>query len=132
MTRDILVVDDEPEKALKLVHYLKSQGYSVRFARGGMEALSLIEAKRPDFIICDLEMPGIDGYSVMEATATRLGMRDMPFILANEEWKMDNWSKQAGGRTADCHVPKPFVLQEIGAFMRRIFQSIDEDDVSGQ
>jgi CheY-like chemotaxis protein len=130
MTRDILVVDDEPEKSLNLVHYLQSQGYTVRFARGGMEALSLIEAKPPDFVICDLEMPDLDGYGMMEATTTRFG--DLPFILANEEWTMDNWSKQAGGRTADCHVSKPFMLQEIGAFVRRIFQSIDEEGTNRQ
>jgi CheY-like chemotaxis protein len=127
MTKEILVVDDEPEKSLPLVHYLQTQGYMVRVASGGTEALSLIEAKRPELVICDLEMPDLGGYQVMEATATRLGMPDLLFILANEEWTVENWSKPAGGRTADCHVPKPFVLQEVGAFVRRIFRSIDED-----
>ncbi|MCW3094465.1 MAG: two component transcriptional regulator, LuxR family [Chthonomonadaceae bacterium] len=131
MTREILVVDDEPEDSLPLVHYLQAQGYIVRVASGGMKALSLIVAKRPDLVICDLEMPDIGGYQVMEATATRLDMPDLPFILANEEWTVENWSKPAGGRTADCHFPKPFVLLEVGSFVRRIFKSIDED-VPGQ
>jgi CheY-like chemotaxis protein len=125
-------VDDEPEKSLPLVDYLQSQGYTVRFARGGLEALFLIEANRPDLVICDLEMPDLSGYGVMEVTATRLGMRDLPFILAHEEWTVENWSKQVGGRSADCHVLKPFVLPEIGIFVRRIFKSIDEDNTSRQ
>jgi CheY-like chemotaxis protein len=128
MARDILVVDDEPEKSLPLAHDLQAQGYAVRCATSGMEALTLMEAKRPDLVICDLEMPEIGGYGVMAATATRLGMPDLPFILANEEWTMANWSLKAGGRTADCHALKPYVPHEIGAFVRRIFMSLDEDE----
>lgn len=132
MTQDILVVDDEPPKSLPLARYLQAQGYSVRFARGGLEALSLIEAKRPDFVICDLEMPDLGGYQVMEATATRFGMRDLPFILTHEDWTMDNWSKSAGGRTADCHIQKPYSLEEVGAFVRRVFEVIDKTAVGRQ
>jgi len=130
MTHDILIVDDEPEKSLNLVRFLQSQGYTVRFARGGTEALYFIEEKRPDLVICDLEMPDVGGYRVLEAMSTRLGRRDVPFILANEEWTPENWSQPAGGRTADCHVSKPFVLEEIGAFVHRVLRYGHEGDAS--
>ena len=131
MTRTILVIDDEPEKALPLVRDLKREGYRVLFANSGAQALGILETERPDFVICDLEMPDIGGYQVMEATATYLQMPRLPFLLANEEWTWDNWSRMVGGRTADCHTYKPYVLHEIGEFIRRIFTSIDEDRRAG-
>lgn len=127
MKRTILVVDDEPEKAQALVQHLGQEGYRVQLVDSGVQALGFLEKERPDLVICDLEMPDLGGYQIMEATATYLNMRDLPFLLANEEWTMENWSRRVGGRSADCHVGKPYVVLEIAVFVKRIFKSIDED-----
>ncbi len=62
MIREIVVLDDEPEKSVNLVHYLHSQGYTAWFENGGLEALYLIAAKSPDLVICDLEKLGNGTY----------------------------------------------------------------------
>ncbi len=127
MQRTILVIDDEPEKSLPLVEHLRHEGYRVLFADSGAQGLEFIAAEKPEMVICDLEMPDMGGYQVMEAMSTTLNMRHLAFIIMNETFDMTNWSRFVGGRTADCHLPKPVIPREVAAFARRIFQSIEED-----
>jgi CheY-like chemotaxis protein len=62
MAKIILIIDDVPEEALPLVHYLNGKGYDVRFEKSGEEALRFLSIQQPDVIICDLEMSGMGGY----------------------------------------------------------------------
>jgi len=132
MVRKILIVDDEREVALSLIQHLEQVGYLVEFASSGEEALSLLETTRPDMLICDLRMPEIDGYQIMAATAAYLNLPDLPIILADEKWTLESTYHKAGVRIADCYISKPYVVREIALYVRRIFQSIDEDRASTQ
>jgi two-component system, chemotaxis family, sensor histidine kinase and response regulator PixL len=126
MTPRVLIVDDEPGDAEQLVTYLRSEGYEVLFRDSGSEALSLIRQEDIQAVICDLEMPGIDGYRVLEAVGRNPKTRHVPFMLANETWNEENWSRRAGGRTADCHFPKPYCPREVACFLRRVVDSANK------
>ena len=61
----LLVVDDEPTITEVLSRYLERAGYETRVARDGPQALELAGARRPDLVILDLMLPGLDGLEVM-------------------------------------------------------------------
>ncbi len=64
MSKNILVVDDEPAIARLMKMSLSVEGYEVRTANSGFEALEQVEARRPDLIVLDIMMPGMTGYEV--------------------------------------------------------------------
>lgn len=62
--KSILIVDDEVDIANSIQYVLKQEGFSTLLAHDGLKAMELIDNQRPDLIILDLMMPGIDGYEV--------------------------------------------------------------------
>jgi len=87
--RDVLVVDDDKGFVQLIERYLagaegthSAQGpYTVRRAYDGEEALAQIRAQRPDLILLDLIMPGMDGFQVLEALDADQAMRDVPVVI---------------------------------------------------
>src|ERR1700733_13920080 len=61
----VLVVDDEPPIAEVVARYLERAGYSARIAADGVQALEAVAKQRPDLVVLDLMLPGIDGLEVM-------------------------------------------------------------------
>lgn len=83
LAADILVVDDDPEMRQITALVLESQGYRVRTAQDGEEALARIDEKEPDLLVLDLLMPKLDGFEVckrIEGKAGR-GGRKFPIIV---------------------------------------------------
>ncbi len=65
----ILIVDDEPKITRLVRDYLENAGFAVTVARDGREALMRARTERPDLIVLDLGLPGIDGLDVTRAPA---------------------------------------------------------------
>jgi CheY-like chemotaxis protein len=122
----VLIIDDQPEEVGLLIRQLEREGYRVLFAASGQSGLESIAQEKPDIIICDLEMPGLDGYDVLEAVAAEPETRNLPFILMNDEWTVGpngNWSCSRNGKTAVCHLTKPLDPREILCFVGRIAEA---------
>jgi len=104
----ILVVEDDPNQANLYVHELTSVGYEVVTARDGREAVAAVDQHRPDLVIMDISMPGMDGIECM----SRLLSRDnkLPIILntayATYKDNFRSWS-------ADAYVVKSSDLTEL-------------------
>jgi len=81
--RKILVVDDDPEMVRLLARMLRSlrSRYDVQQAFGGAEALAIIRERRPDVVILDLLMPGVDGYAVLRELRGDAGLKDLPVLV---------------------------------------------------
>jgi diguanylate cyclase (GGDEF)-like protein len=77
----VLVVDDDPDKCNLLSVALSMEGYDVRIATNGREALSAIEAYQPDLIITDVMMPEVNGYELARRIRENPGTRFIPIIL---------------------------------------------------
>jgi two-component system, OmpR family, KDP operon response regulator KdpE len=110
----ILVVDDEPQIVKALSVNLKALGYEVDTAATGEEALNHASQHRPDAVILDLGLPGIDGIQVIEGLR---GWTTVPIIvLTVREREVDKISALDAG--ADDYVTKPFGMGELLARLR--------------
>jgi two-component system, OmpR family, alkaline phosphatase synthesis response regulator PhoP len=126
---NILVVDDEPD-ILEVVKYnLKKAGFSVTCAESGEEALKLIHQKRPDTIILDLMMPGMNGQEVCHNLKANVKTSNIPVLLltARSE-EQDIVSGFELG--ADDYIVKPFspkvLIARVKSLLRRSFERLGE------
>ena len=113
MTR-VLVVDDEPQIRKALSVNLRARGYDVDLASTGEEALHLAAARRPDAVLLDLGLPGIDGVQVIEGLR---GWSEVPIIVLSVRGEeTDKVAALDAG--ADDYVTKPFGMAELLARLR--------------
>ncbi|MEU6857362.1 response regulator transcription factor [Glycomyces sp. NPDC046736] len=121
----LLVVDDEESLADLLVEALSFQGYAVTAARNGTEALAAVESERPDLVILDVNMPGLDGFAV--ADRMRAAGDTTPIIFLTARTAPDDL-REGYGSGGDDYLMKPFRLEElslrVSAVLRR---TLDRD-----
>jgi two-component system, OmpR family, response regulator ResD len=138
MTRpsDVLVVDDEPTITDIVCRYLERAGYAARPAYDGPEALAAVAARRPDLIVLDIMLPGIDGLDVMQRVRAD-GGGSIGVILLTA--KGEQHDRIAGlRRGADDYVAKPFspaeLVARVDAVLRRTQPRGDDEPplVSGE
>jgi signal transduction histidine kinase/CheY-like chemotaxis protein len=81
----VLVVDDEADALRLFARMLASSGrnYQILRAKSGLRALSLLRERRPDVMLLDLIMPGMDGFQVLEAKAQDAAIRDVPVVVVS-------------------------------------------------
>jgi CheY-like chemotaxis protein len=76
----ILVIEDNPTNLELMVYLLQSFGHTSLTAGGGEEGIKMALAERPDLIICDIQMPDIDGYEVAQRLKCHPVLRTVPLI----------------------------------------------------
>jgi two-component system alkaline phosphatase synthesis response regulator PhoP len=125
--KTILVVDDEP-KIVKLARdYLERAGYNVRTAHEGPSALALARAERPDLIVLDLGLPGMDGLDVTRALRKS---SEVPIIMLTARGEESD--KLVGLELgADDYMVKPFSPKELVARVRAVFRRVENAGIAG-
>ena len=117
MTRGshILVVDDETDILEVLETLLEAEGYRVRTANGGQTALDLLQDWRPDLILLDLSMPGMDGAAFAAEQRRRFG-NATPLILLSARLDLATEGERLG---AAATIRKPFDVASLAAVVDR-------------
>jgi len=131
MTDTILVVDDEISLQETLAYNLEKQGYEVHTTGNGTEALSMARELKPDLIILDVMLPGIDGFEVC-----RILRREMSTPVLMLTARDDEIDRVVGLEVgADDYLAKPFSMREliarVKAMLRRvrlIHEEIDKQE----
>jgi two-component system, sensor histidine kinase and response regulator len=77
----ILVVEDNIDLNMAICEILESYDFVAHSAKDGFEALDWLKANRPDMILCDIMMPGMDGYTLLKHTRADTELRTLPFIF---------------------------------------------------
>lgn len=115
----VLVVDDEPNIRELLSEALELNGFAVRTAADGRQALEAVARERPDIIVLDVMMPGLDGFTVARKLREVGDSPMMLFLTAK-----DAVSDRIAGLTAggDDYVTKPFSLEEVVLRLRAIMR----------
>jgi CheY-like chemotaxis protein len=115
--RRILVVDDDPRLLHVVSMYLRIEGYEVDAEVDGTAALQSLERSRPDLVICDIMMPGIDGLEVCRRIKSDPATRGIPVLMFTAlSGDDDVESGRAAG--ADRFINKPFSLVGLATVIR--------------
>jgi len=116
---DILVIEDNEDVADTLASWLEAQGHKVGVARSGPDGIELVQQTRPDVVLCDIGLPGMDGVEVCRRVR-RLLISFRPVMVALTGWggQEDRLRTQEAG--FDHHLVKPVALNEL----RNILQSV--------
>src|SRR5687768_16875534 len=126
----VLVVEDEESFVDALVVGLKREGFLVKVARDGVEAVDLFDSVRPDIVLLDVMLPKMSGIDVCREIRSR---SRVPIIMVTA--KASEIDTVVGLEVgADDYVTKPYRLRELVARMRAVLRRApraDEDDVSG-
>jgi two-component system alkaline phosphatase synthesis response regulator PhoP len=118
MSKKIFVIDDEPQIVKVLKAYLEKAGYQVVTAADGKAALSVFQREKPDFMILDLNLPGMDGLEVCKAVR-----RDSNIPILMLTARVEEADRLIGLELgADDYVLKPFSPREVVARVRTIFR----------
>ncbi|HEU5359242.1 MAG TPA: type II/IV secretion system protein, partial [Gemmatimonadales bacterium] len=115
----ILLVDDEDQLRRLLKDLLEREGYEVVEARDGAEALEQVDRHGPDVMLLDLNLPGMDGYSVLAHVRSRPATEALPIVVLTAKGDEDNEVRvlQAG---ADDFLTKPFRARALYARLEKI------------
>ena len=108
----ILIVEDDLTCLEMMVMTLNSEGFDVRIACDGQSGLAKVREKRPDLILCDILMPELDGYKLLETLKSDGAYVDIPFIFVTA---MGDSADVRRGMSAgaDDYLIKPFYPEEL-------------------
>jgi len=114
----ILVVDDEVEEARTLEQFLWRQGFDVKRAKNGREALDALETLEPVLLVLDWEMPEMDGLSLIQELRSREETRDLPILLTSASQMMSPEKSPA-----DSFLAKPYDSVDLIRMVDRLLSS---------
>jgi DNA-binding response OmpR family regulator len=111
----ILITDDEPGMRVLIeqtLEPLEDKGVVLLHASNGKQALEIIKAEKPDFVLLDVMMPGMDGFEVCNTVKNILEMKDTYILMLTA--KGQEFDKQRGKDVGvDYYITKPFDLDDL-------------------
>lgn len=114
---EVLVVDDNPENLRVISSLLIEEGYHVRVAKNGKQALDTIDESAPDIILMDVQMPEMDGFEVCKKIKSNPDIPEIPVLFISALG--DSFNKVLGFESGGVdYIPKPFDAEEVKARVR--------------
>ena len=119
MEKKILSVDDSSSIRKMVAYTLKSQGYSVTSAADGQEALEALARERFEGIILDINMPQLDGFTLLKKIRTEAHTASIPVIMLTTEGQ-ERDKKEAMALGANAYIVKPFKPSELIKIVEKV------------
>ena len=119
MSQRGLVVDDDEAIRLVLSALLGDEGYGVRVAAGGREGLEILNDWRPDAVVLDVVMPGVDATVFRAVQVATPEVADIPVLLTSATRSAD-LARIAAELGVAAAIPKPFDAEEFLAALRAV------------
>ncbi len=117
--KKVLVIEDDPIERQVLLQALKNSGYVSYGAQTGEEGLTLFKKVKPDVVLLDVVLPGIDGWDVLKKIKSGPLSRKVPVIMITA--KSENTDKITGYEIgADFYVTKPYNISKLLPIIRNI------------
>lgn len=117
MSKLILVVEDQEDNRRILRDLLTNSGYDVIEAINGLEGVSSAEAHRPDLILMDIQLPGIDGYEATRQIKMNPNLKKIPIIVVTS-YALSGDDLRALEAGCDAYIAKPFSPRKLLAKIR--------------
>jgi len=124
MTRRILVIEDQEDNRRIMHDLLTSAGYELIEAATGNEGVTMAEAHRPDLILMDIQLPGLDGYEATRRIKANPALRPIP-IIAVTSFALRGDDIKAYEAGFDGYVTKPYVPRQLLAKIREYLPASD-------
>jgi DNA-binding response OmpR family regulator len=121
MPKEILIVDDEPGIVVPVQFLMEQQGYHVMTANRGEDALDMICQYKPDLVLLDIMLPGIDGYEVCEIVRLNPNYRDVKIMFLTAKGREVD-IKRGLALGADAYITKPFSNVALIAKVKEILE----------
>ncbi len=118
--KKILIVDDEEDMLLVLAKDLAARGYSIITAGNGKEAMLLAKSERPDLVILDILMPGMDGLEVAARLKEDPGTRDLPVVFLTCLRLKEEEIKRGFVVDGDVMLAKPYDAEELATTIEEL------------
>lgn len=119
--RKILVVDDDPSVRQLVTDVLEIEGYQVEAVEDGAKALLAVAGDRPDCVVLDVMMPGLDGHAVLARLREDDGLPLLPVVMLTAAADdAQAWQAWSGG--VDYFLAKPFDASELLRFFDHLFE----------
>lgn len=128
-TKRILCVEDDPDTAALIAEDLQERGYGVTIALNGPAGLAAIVKSRPDLVLCDVSMPGMTGFELLErVTALPSKVGAVPFVFLTA--LVDRDTELKGRRLgADDYVTKPIDFEILATIIEARLSHVAQDRV---
>lgn len=132
MPKKILVVDDD-RAILKMVkQYMTANGMTVIMTDNGSEALLLIKDSRPDIVLCDSQMPGLDGQALCRAIKRAGDTESIPVVIMSGERMGDRDVVSGLEQGADDYILKPFSMSVLLARLKAVLRRYEGSSSPGE
>ena len=118
MSKTVLIADDEPNIVVSLEYLLEQNGYDVKVARNGEEALSSMAQFRPDLILLDVMLPLKSGFEVCQQIRQVPEWQHTRIIMLTAKGRESEVSKGLA-LGADAYITKPFSTKDLIAEVRK-------------
>ncbi len=125
MPKEILIVDDEPNVVVSIQFLMEQQGYKVMTAERGEDALDLIYQYKPDLVLLDIMLPGIDGYEVCEIIRLNPDFRDIKIVFLTAKGREVEIAKGLA-LGADAYITKPYSNAALVAKVKELLEKTYE------
>ena len=122
MPKEVLIVDDEPGIVIPIQFLMEQQGYTVMIAERGEDALDLIYQYKPDLVLLDIMLPGIDGWEVCEIIRLNPNYRDIKIIFLTAKGREVDIAKGLA-LGADAYITKPCSNAELVAKVKDLLEN---------
>jgi len=120
--KNVMVVEDN-EKNRKLMRVvLKAKGYNIIEAATGEEALNLLKNQKPDIILMDIQLPGIDGLTLIKQIKASVVTKDIP-IIAVTAYAMKGDEQKILDTGCNAYVSKPINTQELPLIVEKYIKN---------
>ena len=126
MAKEILLVDDEPNLIVPIQFLMEQQGYRVMIAERGEDALDLIYQYKPDLVLLDIMLPGIDGYAVCEIVRLNPNFRKVKIKFLTAKGREEEIAKGLA-LGADAYITKPFSNAALVAKIKNLLEESSEE-----
>jgi len=127
MTKEILIVDDDPNLIVPIQFLMEQLGYRVMLSERGEDALDLIYRYKPDLVLLDIMLPGIDGYEVCEIIRLNPNYRNVKIIFLTAKGREVEIA-QGLALGADAYITKPFSNAALIAKVKEVLEKAYEED----
>ena len=115
---NIVLAEDNDDSADILAMWLESKGHKVSVARNGLEGFELVQTTRPDVVLCDIGLPGMDGVEVCRRVRGIIDFR--PVMVALSGWGREEDRQRTGEAGFDHHLVKPVAMDKLRAVLESV------------